>query len=453
MKFKSSYLQSVYDGLESRNAEQKEFLQAVAEVLESLEPVVDAKPELEKWGIIERIVEPERIIQFRVSWVDDNGKVQVNRGYRVQFNSAIGPYKGGLRLHPSVNLSVIKFLGFEQIFKNSLTTLPIGGGKGGSDFDPKGKSDMEIMRFCQAFMTELEKHIGADTDVPAGDIGVGAREIGFMYGQYKRLRNEFTGVLTGKGLTYGGSLARTQATGYGLCYYTQEALKCLRNTDFQNKTVAVSGAGNVAIYAIQKAYQLGGKPVTCSDSTGWIYDPEGIDVALLQEVKEVKRARLTEYAAARPSAEYHEKKNGEHGVWSVKCDIALPCATQNELDENDAKMLVENGVIAVCEGANMPSTPEAVEVFKKAGVLFGPAKAANAGGVATSALEMSQNSERLHWTFEEVDEKLQHIMTGIVHNSLDAAAKYGLEGDLISGANIAGFEKVADAMIAQGVAY
>lgn len=453
MKFKSSYLQRVYDGLESRNAEQKEFLQAVAEVLESLEPVVDAKPELEKWGIIERIVEPERIIQFRVSWVDDNGKVQVNRGYRVQFNSAIGPYKGGLRLHPSVNLSVIKFLGFEQIFKNSLTTLPIGGGKGGSDFDPKGKSDMEIMRFCQAFMTELEKHIGADTDVPAGDIGVGAREIGFMYGQYKRLRNEFTGVLTGKGLTYGGSLARTQATGYGLCYYTQEALKCLRNTDFQNKTVAVSGAGNVAIYAIQKAYQLGGKPVTCSDSTGWIYDPEGIDVALLQEVKEVKRARLTEYAAARPSAEYHEKKNGEHGVWSVKCDIALPCATQNELDENDAKMLVENGVLAVCEGANMPSTPEAVEVFKKAGILFGPAKAANAGGVATSALEMSQNSERLHWTFEEVDEKLQHIMTGIVHNSLDAAKKYGLEGDLISGANIAGFEKVADAMIAQGVAY
>lgn len=453
MKFKSSYLQSVYDGLESRNAEQKEFLQAVAEVLESLEPVVDAKPELEKWGIIERIVEPERIIQFRVSWVDDNGKVQVNRGYRVQFNSAIGPYKGGLRLHPSVNLSVIKFLGFEQIFKNSLTTLPIGGGKGGSDFDPKGKSDMEIMRFCQAFMTELEKHIGADTDVPAGDIGVGAREIGFMYGQYKRLRNEFTGVLTGKGLTYGGSLARTQATGYGLCYYTQEALKCLRNTDFQNKTVAVSGAGNVAIYAIEKAYQLGGKPVTCSDSTGWIYDPEGIDVALLQEVKEVKRARLTEYAAARPSAEYHEKKNGEHGVWSVKCDIALPCATQNELDENDAKMLVENGVLAVCEGANMPSTPEAVEVFKKAGILFGPAKAANAGGVATSALEMSQNSERLHWTFEEVDEKLQHIMTGIVRNSLDAAKKYGLEGDLISGANIAGFEKVAEAMLAQGVAY
>ena len=453
MQFKSSYLQRVYDGLESRNAEQKEFLQAVAEVLESLEPVVAANPDLEKWGIIERIVEPERIIQFRVSWVDDNGKVQVNRGYRVQFNSAIGPYKGGLRLHPSVNLSVIKFLGFEQIFKNSLTTLPIGGGKGGSDFDPKGKSDMEIMRFCQAFMTELSKHIGADTDVPAGDIGVGGREIGFMFGQYKRLRNEFTEVLTGKGLTYGGSLARTEATGYGVCYYTEEALKCLRNTDFNGKTVAVSGAGNVAIYAIQKAYQLGGKPVTCSDSTGWIYDPEGIDVDLLKEVKEVKRARLTEYAAARPSAEYHEKKNGEHGVWSVKCDIALPCATQNELDENDAKMLIDNGVLAVCEGANMPSTPEAVEAFKKAGVLFGPAKAANAGGVATSALEMSQNSERLHWTFEEVDEKLHHIMVGIVHNSLDAAEKYGMEGDLVAGANIAGFEKVAEAMIAQGVAY
>ena len=453
MKFESSYLQRVYDGLESRNAEQKEFLQAVAEVLESLEPVVAANPELERWGIIERIVEPERIIQFRVSWVDDNGKVQVNRGYRVQFNSAIGPYKGGLRFHPSVNQGIIKFLGFEQIFKNSLTGLPIGGGKGGSDFDPKGKSDREVMAFCQSFMTELCRHIGADTDVPAGDIGVGGREIGFMYGQYKRLRNEFTGVLTGKGLTYGGSLARTEATGYGLCYYTQEALKSLRNTDFNGKTVAVSGAGNVAIYAIQKAYQLGGKPVTCSDSTGWIYDPEGIDVDLLKEVKEVKRARLTEYAAARPSAEYHEKKNGEHGVWSVKCDIALPCATQNELDENDAKMLIDNGVLAVCEGANMPSTPAAIEALKKAGVLFGPAKAANAGGVATSALEMSQNSERLHWTFEEVDEKLQHIMTGIVHNSLDAAAKYGLDGDLVAGANIAGFEKVADAMIAQGVAY
>ncbi|MBO6153807.1 MAG: NADP-specific glutamate dehydrogenase [Lachnospiraceae bacterium] len=453
MKFNSSYLQSVYDGLESRNAEQKEFLQAVAEVLESLEPVVAANPKLEELGIIERIVEPERIIQFRVSWVDDNGKVQVNRGYRVQFNSAIGPYKGGLRLHPSVNLSVIKFLGFEQIFKNSLTTLPIGGGKGGSDFDPKGKSDMEIMRFCQAFMTELSKHIGADTDVPAGDIGVGGREIGYMYGQYKRLRNEFTGVLTGKGLTYGGSLARTEATGYGVCYFTQEMLKSTKNTSFEGKTVAVSGAGNVAIYAIQKAYQLGAKPVTCSDSTGWIYDPEGIDVELLKEVKEVKRARLTEYAAARPSAEYHEKKNGEHGVWQYKVDIALPCATQNELNEEDAKMLIANGVLAVSEGANMPSTPEAVAAFQKAGVLFGPAKAANAGGVATSALEMSQNSERLHWTFEEVDSKLEGIMKGIFHACDDASKKYGMEGNFVAGANIAGFEKVADAMIAQGVAY
>ena len=453
MTFKSSYLQRVYDGLAARNAEQKEFLQAVAEVLETLEPVVAANPKLEELAIIERIVEPERIIQFRVSWVDDAGKVQVNRGYRVQFNSAIGPYKGGLRLHPSVNLSVIKFLGFEQIFKNSLTTLPIGGGKGGSDFDPKGKSDMEIMRFCQAFMTELAKHIGADTDVPAGDIGVGGREIGFMYGQYKRLRNEFTGVLTGKGLSYGGSLARTEATGYGLCYYTQQALKTLRNTDFSGKKVAVSGSGNVAIYAIQKVHQLGGKVVTCSDSTGWIYDENGIDVAVLKDVKEVKRARLTEYAAAVPSAQYFEKKNGEHGVWQYKVDIALPCATQNELDENDAKMLIDNGVIAVCEGANMPSTPEAVAAFQKAGILFGPAKAANAGGVATSALEMSQNSERLHWTFEEVDAQLKGIMEGIVANSLEAAKKYGMEGNLVAGANIAGFEKVADAMIAQGVAY
>lgn len=453
MSFKSNYLQRVYDGLESRNAEQKEFLQAVYEVLESLEPVVAANPKLEELGIIERIVEPERIIQFRVSWVDDQGKVQVNRGYRVQFNSAIGPYKGGLRLHPSVNLSVIKFLGFEQIFKNSLTTLPIGGGKGGSDFDPKGKSDMEIMRFCQAFMTELSKHIGADTDVPAGDIGVGGREIGYMYGQYKRLRNEFTGVLTGKGLSYGGSLARTEATGYGVCYFTQEMLKCAKNTSFEGKTVAVSGAGNVAIYAIQKAYQLGAKPVTCSDSTGWIYDPEGIDVDLLKEVKEVKRARLSEYAAARSSAEYHEKKKGEHGVWQYKVDIALPCATQNELNEEDAKALIANGVIAVAEGANMPSTPEAVAAFQSAGVLFGPAKAANAGGVATSALEMSQNSERLHWTFEEVDGKLKGIMEGIFHACDDASKKYGMEGNYVAGANIAGFEKVADAMIAQGVAY
>lgn len=453
MNFKSAYLQRVYDGLCERNGEQKEFLQAVAEVLESLEPVVAANPKLEEEAIIERIVEPERIIQFRVSWVDDNGKVQVNRGYRVQFNSAIGPYKGGLRLHPTVNLSVIKFLGFEQIFKNSLTTLPIGGGKGGSDFDPKGKSDREIMAFCQSFMTELSKHIGADTDVPAGDIGVGGREIGYMYGQYKRLRNEFTGVLTGKGLTYGGSLARTEATGYGVCYFTQEMLKSTKNTSFEGKTVAVSGAGNVAIYAIEKAYELGAKPVTCSDSTGWIYDPEGIDVALLKEVKEVKRARLSEYAAARSSAEYHEKKNGEHGVWQYKVDIALPCATQNELNEDDAKMLIDNGVIAVAEGANMPSTPEAVAAFQKAGVLFGPAKAANAGGVATSALEMSQNSERLHWTFEEVDAKLKGIMEGIFHACDDAAKKYGLSGNFVAGANIAGFEKVAEAMIAQGVAY
>ncbi len=453
MAFKSSYLQRVYDGLVERNGEQKEFLQAVYEVLESLEPVVAANPKLEEEGVIERIVEPERVIMFRVSWVDDNGKVQVNRGYRVQFNSAIGPYKGGLRLHPSVNLSVIKFLGFEQIFKNSLTTLPIGGGKGGSDFDPKGKSDREIMRFCQSFMTELAKHIGADTDVPAGDIGVGGREIGYLYGQYKRLRNEFTGVLTGKGLTYGGSLARTEATGYGVCYFTQEMLKSTKNTSFEGKTVAVSGAGNVAIYAIQKAYQLGAKPVTCSDSTGWIYDPEGIDVELLKEIKEVKRARLTEYAAARPSAEYHEKKNGEHGVWQYKVDIALPCATQNELNEEDAKMLIANGVLAVAEGANMPSTPEAVAAFQKAGVLFGPAKAANAGGVATSALEMSQNSERLHWTFEEVDSKLEGIMKGIFHACDDAAKKYGCKGNLVAGANIAGFEKVAEAMIAQGISY
>ena len=453
MEFKSKYLQGVYDGLVERNGEQKEFLQAVAEVLESLEPVVEQNPEIEKNGIIERIVEPERIIMFRVSWVDDNGKVQVNRGYRVQFNSAIGPYKGGLRLHPSVTLSVIKFLGFEQIFKNSLTTLPIGGGKGGSDFDPKGKSDNEIMRFCQSFMTELSKHIGPDTDVPAGDIGTGAREIGYMFGQYKRLRNEFTGVLTGKGLSYGGSLARTEATGYGTCYFTQEMLKTAKNDSFKDKTVAVSGSGNVAIYAIEKAYQLGAKPVTCSDSTGWIYDPEGIDLDLLKEVKEVKRARLTEYAASRKSAEYHEKKNGEHGVWQYKVDIALPCATQNELDENDAKMLIDNGVIAVAEGANMPSTPEAVAAFRKAGVLFGPAKAVNAGGVATSALEMSQNSERLHWSFEEVDSKLEDIMKGIFHACDDAAKKYNMEGNYVAGANIAGFEKVADAMIAQGIAY
>ena len=449
-----SYVDEVLELVQKRDASQPEFIQAVTEVLNSLRPVIEQDEEkYRKLAILERITEPDRQIMFRVPWVDDNGNVQVNRGFRVQFNNAIGPYKGGLRLHPSVNLGIIKFLGFEQIFKNSLTTLPIGGGKGGSDFDPKGKSDMEIMRFCQSFMTELAKHIGADTDVPAGDIGVGGREIGFLFGQYKRLRNEFTGVLTGKGLTYGGSLARTQATGYGVCYFTQEMLKSTKNDSFQGKTVAVSGAGNVAIYAIEKAYQLGAKPVTCSDSTGWIYDPEGIDVALLKEVKEVKRARLTEYAAARPSAEYHEKKNGEHGVWQYKVDIALPCATQNELNEEDAKMLIDNGVIAVAEGANMPSTPEAILAFQKAGVLFGPAKAANAGGVATSALEMSQNSERLHWTFEEVDSKLEGIMKGIFHACDDASKKYGLEGNYVAGANIAGFEKVADAMIAQGIAY
>ncbi len=450
MALTNSYLKGVYEGLEKRNAEQKEFLQAVYEVLESLEPVVEANPKLEELGVIERIVEPERIIMFRVPWVDDNGKVQVNRGYRVQFNSAIGPYKGGLRLHPSVNLSIIKFLGFEQIFKNSLTTLPIGGGKGGSDFDPKGKSDMEVMRFCQSFMTELSKHIGADTDVPAGDIGVGAREIGYMYGQYKRLRNEFTGVLTGKGLSYGGSLARTQATGYGLCYYTAEMLKCLKNDSFKGKTVVVSGSGNVAIYANEKATQLGGKVVAMSDSNGYVYDPEGIQLDVVKQIKEVERGRIKEYANRVPSATYTE---GCAGIWSIKCDIALPCATQNELDGEAAKALIANGVMAVAEGANMPSTPEAVAAFQNAGVLFAPAKASNAGGVATSALEMSQNSERLHWSFEEVDEKLKGIMENIFHACDDAARKYGHEGNLVAGANIAGFEKVAEAMMAQGIAY
>ncbi len=450
MALTNSYLKGVYEGLEQRNAEQKEFLQAVYEVLESLEPVVEANPKLEEMGVIERIVEPERIIMFRVPWVDDNGKVQVNRGYRVQFNSAIGPYKGGLRLHPSVNLSIIKFLGFEQIFKNSLTTLPIGGGKGGSDFDPKGKSDMEVMRFCQSFMTELSKHIGADTDVPAGDIGVGGREIGFLYGQYKRLRNEFTGVLTGKGLTYGGSLARTEATGYGLCYYTAEMLKCMKNDSFKGKTVVISGSGNVAIYATEKATQLGGKVVAVSDSNGYVYDPEGIQLDVVKQIKEVERGRIKEYADRVPSATYTE---GCSGIWSIKCDIALPCATQNELDEESAKTLVANGVMAVAEGANMPSTPEAIAVFQNAGILFAPAKASNAGGVATSALEMSQNSERLHWTFEEVDAKLKGIMESIFHACDDAARKYGKEGNLVVGANIAGFEKVAEAMLAQGIAY
>ena len=445
------YVDEVLAKVKEKNASEPEFLQAVEEVLESLRPVIDANEELyRKEAILERITEPDRQIMFRVPWVDDKGQVQVNRGFRVQFNNAIGPYKGGLRLHPSVNLGIIKFLGFEQIFKNSLTSLPIGGGKGGSDFDPKGKSDREIMAFCQSFMTELYKYIGADTDVPAGDIGTGAREIGYMFGQYKRITNLYEGVLTGKGLTYGGSLARTEATGYGLLYLTQELMKC-HGQSMEGKTVCVSGAGNVAIYAIQKAQQMGAKPVTCSDSTGWIYDPEGIDVALLKEVKEVKRARLTEYAAARPSAEYHEKKNGEHGVWSIKCDIALPCATQNELNLEDAKMLVANGVMTVCEGANMPTTLDATKYFQENGVWFVGGKAANAGGVATSALEMSQNSERLSWTFEEVDAKLQNIMINIYHNIDDAAKRYGKEGDYVAGANIAGFEKVVNAMLAQGV--
>ncbi len=450
MHFKSTYLQNVYETVCKRNAGENEFLQAVKEVLESFEPVVAARPDIVKSGVIDRIVEPERFIQFRVSWVDDNGVVQVNRGYRVQFNSAIGPYKGGLRFHPSVNASVIKFLGFEQIFKNSLTGLPIGGGKGGCDFDPKGKSDMEIMRFCQSFMTELSKHIGADTDVPAGDIGVGAREIGYMYGQYKRLRNEFTGVLTGKGLTYGGSLARTEATGYGLLYFTDEMLKQMKNTSLAGKTVVISGSGNVAIYATQKAQQLGAKVVALSDSQGYVVDPNGIQLDVVKQIKEVERARISEYAKRVPGAVYHE---GCRGIWSVKCDIALPCATQNELNGEEAQTLVNNGVIAVAEGANMPSTPEAIEVFQKNGVLFGPAKAANAGGVATSALEMSQNSMRYSWSFEEVDAKLQDIMVGIFHNAFNASKEFGAEGNLVMGANIAGFMKVANAMIAQGVAY
>ncbi len=446
-----SYVDEVYELVVAKNPAQPEFHQAVKEVLESLRVVIESDEEAyRKEALLERLTVPERIVQFRVPWVDDKGQVQVNNGFRVQFNSAIGPYKGGLRFHPSVNLGIIKFLGFEQIFKNSLTGLPIGGGKGGCDFDPKGKSDREVMAFCQSFMTELYRHIGADTDVPAGDIGVGGREIGYMYGQYKRISNQYEGVLTGKGLTYGGSLARTEATGYGLLYITRELMKC-HGKDIAGKTIAVSGAGNVAIYAIQKAQQLGARPVTCSDSTGWIYDAEGIDVALLKEVKEVKRARLSEYAAARPSAEYHEKKAGEHGVWTVKCDVALPCATQNELDLEDAKALVANGCFAVAEGANMPTTLEATEYLQKNGVLFCPGKASNAGGVATSALEMSQNSERLSWTFEEVDSKLQSIMINIFHNLDEASRKYGMEGDYVAGANIAGFLKVAEAMKAQGI--
>ena len=446
-----SYVDDVLELVKKKNASEPEFIQAVTEVFESLKPVIEANEDLYKReAILERITEPERQFKFRVPWVDDKGQVRVNTGYRVQFNSAIGPYKGGIRLHPSVNIGIIKFLGFEQIFKNSLTSLPIGGGKGGSDFDPKGKSDREIMAFCQSFMTELCKYIGADTDVPAGDIGTGAREIGFMFGQYKRIRGLYEGVLTGKGLSYGGSLARTEATGYGLLYFTDEMLKS-NGIDIAGKTVAVSGAGNVAIYAIQKAQQLGANVVTCSDSTGWIYDPEGIDVELLREVKEVKRARLTEYAAARKSAQYHDKASEGTNQWSIKVDIALPCATQNELNLDDAKTLVANGVIAVAEGANMPTTIEATKYFQANGVLFAPGKASNAGGVATSALEMSQNSERLSWSFEEVDAKLKSIMVNIFHNADNAAKKYGMEGNYVAGANIAGFEKVVDAMLAQGV--
>ena len=444
---KMSYVDEVIEAVVRKNPSEPEFHQAVKEVLESLRVVVEANEEkFRKEALLERLVEPERQIKFRVPWVDDKGQVQVNTGYRVQFNSAIGPYKGGLRLHPSVNLGIIKFLGFEQIFKNSLTGLPIGGGKGGSDFDPKGKSDREVMAFCQSFMTELCKYIGADTDVPAGDIGTGAREIGYMFGQYKRIRGVYEGVLTGKGLSYGGSLARTEATGYGLLYFTAEMLKC-NGIDIAGKTVCISGSGNVAIYATQKAQQLGAKVVTVSDSTGWVYDPEGIDIAALKEIKEVKRARLTEYKNYRPNSEYHEGR----GVWTVKCDIALPCATQNELLLEDAKALVANGCKAVAEGANMPTTLEATQYLQENGVLFAPGKAANAGGVATSALEMSQNSERLSWTFEEVDSKLHNIMVNIFHNLDDAAKRYGAEGNYVVGANIAGFEKVVEAMTAQGI--
>lgn len=441
-----SYVDSVIERVKAKDSNEPEFIQAVTEVLTSLKPVIDANPQYEEAGLLERIVEPERVIMFRVPWVDDEGKVQVNRGFRVQFNSCLGPYKGGLRLHPSVNLGIIKFLGFEQIFKNSLTTLPMGGGKGGSDFDPKGKSDAEVMRFCQSFMTELCKHIGADTDVPAGDIGTGAREIGYMFGQYKRIRNVWEGVLTGKGLSFGGSLARTEATGYGLVYFVEEYLKC-NNDSFEGKTVAVSGSGNVAIYATEKAQQLGAKVVTMSDSTGWIHDPNGIQIDVVKQIKEVERGRISEYAKRVEGVEYHEGR----GVWTIPVDIALPCATQNELLIDDAKALVANGAKIVAEGANMPTTMDATQYFQSNGVVFMPGKAANAGGVATSGLEMSQNSERLSWTFEEVDAKLKGIMINIFHAADDAAREYGVEGDYVAGANIAGFKKLADAMLAQGI--
>ena len=440
------YLTNLLETVKKRNAGEPEFIQAVTEVLMTLEPVVEKRPDLVEAGVLDRLVEPERQIIFRVPWVDDNGKVQVNRGFRVQYNSAIGPYKGGLRLHPSVYLGIIKFLGFEQVFKNSLTTLPMGGGKGGSDFDPKGKSDGEVMRFCQSFMTELQRHIGPDCDVPAGDIGTGAREIGYMFGQYKRIRNEFTGVLTGKGLTYGGSLARTEATGYGLCYFTEEMLKA-NGKSFAGKTVVISGSGNVAIYATQKATEFGAKVVALSDSNGYIYDKNGIDLAAVKEIKEVLRGRIKEYVETHPDAIYTE---GCSGIWTIPCDVALPCATQNELDGKSAEILAKNGCIAVAEGANMPSTPEAIEVYFKNNMLYGPAKAANAGGVATSGLEMSQNSERLSWTFEEVDAKLHGIMKSIFKSCDEAAKEYGMPGNYMAGANIAGFLKVAEAMKAQG---
>ena len=442
-----AYIEGVVEQVKQRNPGEVEFHQTVSEVLESLEPVIEQSPEYVNSGVLERLVEPERIIKFRVPWTTDDGKVMVNRGFRIQFNSAIGPYKGGIRFHPSVYEGIIKFLGFEQIFKNSLTGLPIGGGKGGSDFDPKGKSDAEVMRFCQSYMTELFKYISADVDVPAGDIGVGAREIGYLYGQYKRITNLYEGVLTGKGLTYGGSLGRKQATGYGLCYFTDAMLRA-NGTSFDGKTVVISGSGNVAIYACEKATQLGAKVVALSDSNGYIYDENGIDLAAVKEIKEVKRGRIKEYLNYHPNAVYTE---GCSGIWTIKCDIALPCATQNEINQESAEALVKNGVFAVAEGANMPSTPDAIATFQKAGVLFGPAKAANAGGVATSALEMTQNSERLSWTFEEVDAKLHNIMVGIFENASSAAKKYGMEGNLVAGANIAGFLKVAEAMMAQGV--
>ena len=445
----NEYCKRVYAQVLARDPEQKEFHQAVLEVLEGLEPMVERHPEMEQAGLLERFVEPERVVSFRVPWTDDSGKVQINRGYRVQFNSAIGPYKGGLRFHPTVNLSILKFLGFEQVLKNSLTGLPIGGGKGGSDFDPKGKSDAEVMRFCQSFMTELQRHIGQFTDVPAGDIGVGGREIGYLFGQYKRLRNSFdAAVLTGKGLTYGGSLARTEATGYGLCYLTEEMLKCLKNDSFAGKTVVISGSGNVAIFACEKATALGAKVVALSDSNGYIHDPNGIQLDVVKDIKLGHRGRIKEYAQRVPGSTYTE---GFRGIWSIPCDIALPCATQNEITAAEAEEIVKGGAMAVAEGANMPSTPEAIEIIQKAGLLFAPAKAANAGGVATSALEMSQNSMRYFWTFEEVDAKLHDIMVNIFHNINDAAKEYGQEGNLVAGANLAGFKKVADAMMAQGI--